>query len=142
MHVVPRLVAAEDVDSVVRGLVGVVDVDDGPTDEQLAVLRAIVVHLFERDDLDLTNVVPLGPEETAGLLTSPDAELRTAAAAAFGGGASADRQKVLAEYRDALKSSGDPERGRAVFVKTCSAWPLTQPGAPGNWRAASAATPA
>ena len=74
----PRLVAAEDVDTVVRGLVGVIDVDGGPSDEQLAVLDAIVVHLFERDDLDLTSVAPLGPDETARHLTRPDARRRFA----------------------------------------------------------------
>ena len=36
----PRLVAAQDVDTVVRGLIGVIDVDDGPSDEQLGVLGA------------------------------------------------------------------------------------------------------
>jgi len=71
---VPRLIA--DVDAVVRGLVGVIDVDGGPTDEQLAVLGAIVVHLFERDDIDLTNVVALQPDETAAALTDADARRR------------------------------------------------------------------
>ena len=74
----PRLVAAADVETVVRGLVGVIDVDGGPSDEQLAVLRAIVVHLFERDDLDLTSIIPLGPEATAGQLTGPAARRRFA----------------------------------------------------------------
>ena len=72
----PKLIAADDVDTVVRGLVGAVDVDGGPTDEQLAVLDAIVLHLFERDDLELTTIEPLGPEETADLLTSVDARRR------------------------------------------------------------------
>ena len=70
----PRLIAAHDVDTVVRGLIGVIDVDDGPSDEQLAVLRAIVVHLFEREDLALEHVVPLGPDDTAARL--PDAGAR------------------------------------------------------------------
>jgi hypothetical protein len=70
------LIAASDIDTVVRGLIGVIDVGDGPTDEQLTVLRAIVVHLFERDDLDLTSIVPLGPEETAGLLPAAQARRR------------------------------------------------------------------
>ena len=60
----------------VRGLIGVVDVDGGPTDEQLSVLDAVVVHLFERDDLDLTSVVPLGPDETAERLPDPGARRR------------------------------------------------------------------
>src|SRR4029453_4736162 len=58
--------------------VGVVDVDGGPSDEQLAVLDAIVVHLFERDDLDLRAVAALGPEETARHLTNPDTRRRFA----------------------------------------------------------------
>jgi hypothetical protein len=72
------LVAADDVDTVVRGLVGVIDVDDGPTDEQLAVLDAIVVHLFERDDLDLTRVDPLQPDELARELAPEDTRRRFA----------------------------------------------------------------
>jgi hypothetical protein len=75
---VPRLVAAEDVDTVVRGLVGVIDVDDGPSDEQLQVLDAIVVHLFERDDYDLTNTAPLGPDDTARGLARADTRRRFA----------------------------------------------------------------
>jgi hypothetical protein len=73
---VPRLVAAQDVDTVVRGLIGVIDIDDGPSDEQLAVLGAIVVHLFERDDIELERIVPLGPEETASRLTDAAARRR------------------------------------------------------------------
>ena len=73
-----RLVAAEDVDSVVRGLVGVIDVDGGPSAEQLAVLDAIVTHLFERDDLDLTSLAALGPDETARHLTGSDTRRRFA----------------------------------------------------------------
>jgi hypothetical protein len=72
------LVAAGDVESVVRGLVGVIDVDDGPTEEQLSVLRAVVVHLFERDDLPPTGLEPLGPEETAAVLTGTDVRRRFA----------------------------------------------------------------
>ena len=72
----PRLIDAAHIEVAVRGLVGVIDVDGGPTDEQLAVLRAVVLHLFERDDLDLASVVPLGPEDVAQQLTSPDARRR------------------------------------------------------------------
>ena len=74
----PRLVATEDVDAVVRGLLGVIDVDGGASDEQLAVLDAIVVHLFERDDLDLTSTAALGPDETARRVTRSDTRRRFA----------------------------------------------------------------
>ena len=58
-------VAAEDVDAMVAGLCGVVDVDGGPTDEQAAVLRAVVIHLLGRPDPDLGAVVALSPSELA-----------------------------------------------------------------------------
>ncbi|MFA5885840.1 MAG: hypothetical protein WDA60_18460 [Acidimicrobiia bacterium] len=65
----PRVLPPDLVEPVVRGLVGSVDVDGAPTDEQLAVLRAVTVHLWERPDLDPAVVVPLGPDETAAALT-------------------------------------------------------------------------
>jgi hypothetical protein len=58
----------EDVQPVIGGLLGAIDVDDGPTDEQLAVLRAVSIHLLERPGLDLADVTPLGPEELAAVL--------------------------------------------------------------------------
>jgi ubiquinone biosynthesis protein Coq4 len=64
------------VEPVVRGLVGVVDVDGGPTEAQVAVLRAIAVHLWERPDLDPAVVVPLGPAETAAALTDDETRRR------------------------------------------------------------------
>lgn len=41
----PILVTPEYVEPVFRGLVGVIDVDDGPTAEQISVLKAISTHL-------------------------------------------------------------------------------------------------
>ncbi|CAB4623454.1 unannotated protein [freshwater metagenome] len=61
------------VDATVAGLLGACDVDGGPTDEQLAVLRSITVHLWNRDDLDLSEVSALDPGQTAELLGSPAA---------------------------------------------------------------------
>lgn len=67
----PRLVRPDLVETVVRGLVGAVAVDGGPTDEQVAVLRAVTTHLWERPDLDPDAVAGLGPSDTAGVLTDP-----------------------------------------------------------------------
>ena len=47
------LVSAELVEPVTSALLGAIDVDGGATDEQLAVLQAIVTHLWERGDLDV-----------------------------------------------------------------------------------------
>ena len=55
----------------VAGLVGACDVDGGPSDEQLDVLRAIVVHVWERPDLDLRSVDPLTPDELAAKVVEP-----------------------------------------------------------------------
>jgi hypothetical protein len=74
----PKLVGPDQVETVVRGLVGSIDVDDGPTEEQLRVLHAITTHLFERDDLDARAVTPLGPAETAERLAGAGARRRFA----------------------------------------------------------------
>jgi hypothetical protein len=66
------------VEPVVRGLVGSVDVDGGPTDEQLRVLRAVTAHLFGRADLDPADVVVLGPADVAAQVGDPDARRRFA----------------------------------------------------------------
>ncbi len=70
-------IADEDVERVVAGLLGAVDVDDGPQDEQLAVLDSIVRHLLGRPDLDLAAVQPLGPDELALAVTDPTSRTRT-----------------------------------------------------------------
>jgi hypothetical protein len=72
----PLMVSPPSVEPVVRALVGAIDVDGGPTDEQLAVLRAIVTHVWERDDLDVEAVVPLDPAQTARAVTDPSERRR------------------------------------------------------------------
>lgn len=67
----PRLVPADLVEPVLSGLVGAVDVDGGPTDEQLAVLAAVTTHLWERPDLDPATVARLAPAEVAAALPDP-----------------------------------------------------------------------
>lgn len=55
----------ENADVFVAGLLGGIDVDGGPTDEQLAVLHALVAHLWKRPDIELGSVTPLRPEDLA-----------------------------------------------------------------------------
>ena len=69
----PFLVAPELVEPVTRSLLGAIDVDGGPTDEQLAVLRAVVTYLWERPDLDFAALAPLGPREAATAIEDDDA---------------------------------------------------------------------
>ncbi|MFM8303046.1 MAG: hypothetical protein ACKOA9_01920 [Actinomycetota bacterium] len=72
----PRLVPPDLVEPLVRGRVGAVDVDGGPTDEQIAVLRALTEHLWARPDLDPARVEGIGPDEVAAALVDPGARRR------------------------------------------------------------------
>ncbi len=67
----PRWVPPDLVPAVLGGLVGACDVDGGPTDEQVTVLRALAVHLWDRPDLDPATCPRLGPEATAAALGDP-----------------------------------------------------------------------
>ena len=61
----PYLVPPELVEPVTRGLLGAIDVEGGPTDEQLAILWSVVDHLWKRGDLREAGLGPLGPAEMA-----------------------------------------------------------------------------
>ena len=65
------ILAPADVETVARTLVGATNVDGGPTDEQLAVLRALLVHLWDRNDLEPTSLTPLEPAAAADAITDP-----------------------------------------------------------------------
>lgn len=54
------------------GLMAGIDVDGGPTDEQLGVLQAIVSCLWNRPDLDLRTIRRIEPNELADLITEED----------------------------------------------------------------------
>ena len=56
------------VEPFVGGLMAGIDVDGGPTREQLGVLRAIVSTVWNRPDLDLMASRRGGPRELADLL--------------------------------------------------------------------------
>jgi putative membrane-bound dehydrogenase-like protein len=63
----------------------------------------------------------LGAVRRQRLLEHRDPAVRKRAAKAFAGAADADRQKVVAAYRPALKLKGDPAKGKALFAKSCAA---------------------
>jgi len=71
-----RLVRPDQVEQVVGGLLGAIDVDGGATDEQLAIVRAITTHVWGRPDLDLATVAPLAPSDVAGAIGGTDAVRR------------------------------------------------------------------
>src|SRR3954469_24649283 len=71
-----RIIDDELVEPVVRTLLGVIDVEDGPTDEQLAVLRALVHGLWERPDLDLDSMEPFAADQAAYAIQPEDQRSR------------------------------------------------------------------
>ena len=67
----PIFVPADMVEFAACALLGGIDVDGGPTEQQLAVLKAIVAHLWERPDLDLVSLKPLDPVRASRLISDP-----------------------------------------------------------------------
>ncbi|MBU3701545.1 MAG: hypothetical protein FGM58_05810 [Acidimicrobiia bacterium] len=72
----PRLVDPGQVEPVVGGLLGAIDVDGGPTDEQLRLLRALTTHVWDRPDLELDTTRVLTPPEVAAAIGGTDAVRR------------------------------------------------------------------
>jgi hypothetical protein len=70
------LIGEADVAPMVGGLLGGIDVDGGPTDEQLTVLGSITSTVLERPDLGLDDVTPISPDRVSAALTRPDDRLR------------------------------------------------------------------
>jgi ubiquinone biosynthesis protein Coq4 len=69
-------IGPEMVEPVVAGLVGGIDVDGGPSDEQITVLQRLVGDLWQRPDLTLGALSPLDPRATARALTNEASRLR------------------------------------------------------------------
>ena len=71
-----QFLSPEQVESAAAGLLGGIDADDGPTDEQLVLLQSVVDHLWQRPDLDVSTLAPLTPEATAASIVDPHARRR------------------------------------------------------------------
>ncbi|MDQ6854722.1 MAG: hypothetical protein M3046_13695 [Actinomycetota bacterium] len=71
-----RIIEDQLVDVVAGALVGVIDVDDGPTDEQRSVLQAIVTGYWGRSDLDVAAMKPVSPAEAAAVVKDSRAQRR------------------------------------------------------------------
>lgn len=63
------------VEPVVAGLIGACSAEGAPTDEQFAILQAIVTHVWKRPELDVTTVAPLDPAQLAAAVAG-DADRR------------------------------------------------------------------
>lgn len=77
--------------------------------------KALLARL-ESGDLAVTEIPPLAAQS---LRRHRDEEIRERATALFAA-ASADRDRVIADYQPALQMTADPHRGRDVFKKECS----------------------
>jgi len=65
------ILPADQVEPVSRALLGAIASDDGPTEEQLAVLRALLVHLWDRPDLVAEDLEAFEPAAAADAVTDP-----------------------------------------------------------------------
>jgi hypothetical protein len=66
-----RIIDDASVEPVTRVLLGAIDVGDGGTDEQRAVLRALLVGYWDRADLDIDALSALDPDEAAAAVGDP-----------------------------------------------------------------------
>src|SRR5262249_27585909 len=71
-----RVIEDELVDVVAAALVGVIDVDGGPTNEQRRVLQAIVTRYWGRADLDVAAMKAVSAEKAAAAVTDAAARRR------------------------------------------------------------------
>jgi putative membrane-bound dehydrogenase-like protein len=72
--------------------------------------------------LEKNDVAPaqIDPARRQRLLSHKDAAVRALATRLLAGPANPDRQKVLRAYGDVVKTTGDRERGKAIFGRTCA----------------------
>lgn len=73
-----KIVQADEVETIVAGLLGGISTSTGPTDEQMIVLDSITRHLWGRADIDVQNLTPLSAAELAKALHRPQARMRFA----------------------------------------------------------------
>jgi hypothetical protein len=74
---VPRSLAPTDADAVTRACLGAISGPDGPTDQQLSILRAIATHLWGVRDVDLSPGAALSAAEAGARITDPVLTRRT-----------------------------------------------------------------
>ncbi|MBX9656829.1 c-type cytochrome, partial [bacterium] len=62
----------------------------------------------------------IGVDQRAILLASGNATIKSRSEMLFGGAVSSDRQAIMEQYRTALTTPGDVERGRQIYRRACS----------------------
>ncbi|MCX6524347.1 MAG: hypothetical protein NTX58_06200 [Actinobacteria bacterium] len=72
----PLIISGSLVEPITKAALGAIDVDGGSTQQQRALLGAIVEHLWKRPDLDLGTLEPLSPSLAAAAITEPEQRRR------------------------------------------------------------------
>ncbi|AMV36102.1 PVC-type heme-binding CxxCH protein [Planctomyces sp. SH-PL62] len=96
-----------------------------PTAPRRAVLAAMIRstplagRLVEAIEDDVVALSELTPAERESLRSSPDSEVAGRAAALLESRTPRDRAEVVARFQPVLSLTGDPGRGRELFVKNC-----------------------
>jgi len=92
---------------------GALEVLTARPDRALRCLEAVEAGVIGRGEL--------GPARIAVLREFPEESVQRRARAIFSEGPGSDRAAVIETYRAALEMEGDPESGRTVFRRACSA---------------------
>jgi putative heme-binding domain-containing protein len=89
--------------------------------EQLLSTPTRIAALFKAVEAKQVQPNDIEPARVAQLKAHRNAEIRGRATLLFAGQGSADRKKVIEDYRAALELPSNADRGRAVFKQHCSA---------------------
>jgi putative heme-binding domain-containing protein len=89
--------------------------------EVLLARPALTVRLLDAVQNKTVAATDLDPARAALLQSHPDEAIRKQAAAVFADAGLGRRADVVAAYQPALEMTGDVERGRKAFRKTCAA---------------------
>lgn len=80
-----------------------------------------VAMLLDEIEAGKLRATELDPLQARRLAAHSDPKLRARATKLLASALPADRSKALADYREALQLKADPEHGREIFKKTCTA---------------------
>jgi putative heme-binding domain-containing protein len=82
--------------------------------------RAWMLQMLKRIEAGQISAATIGLQHRGPLLLDDMPEVRRRAAAVFESPIDENRERVLRQYRDALKLSGDVARGEAIFKRICA----------------------
>jgi putative heme-binding domain-containing protein len=93
----------------------------GQVVDALLARRTWIDRLFDAVEQKRLSSVAIDAARRQRLLEHADEAVRDRAARVLAGSVDRDREQVVSQYRSALPSTGNADRGAAVFKKSCSA---------------------